>query len=309
MKVQPLEDKLRRRSHQGRRLQRAQRADRLFQPRDLFDPFQIVLRGHGIRDLHPPTGVKIVHHLLQRINTEILVEDLDNGTVEKFFHQLIFLFLFADIFHLYLPARRSQNRVEIADPRNHLSLPKTQRPFLRIADDTLVVIDGHPNTNARGLIDLVRLSGFKGHIPKDLLHELRHLNRLAALARRGSLLFHNQKLILDGARVVRPDLDVKTILQRSDNPPPTGIILGIGARYDDDIQRETDLIPFDLDVLLFHQIKKSHLHLLREIGKLVDGEDPAIGPGYQAIMNGLLVCQVSPLGHLDRVDLSDNVRD
>ena len=60
---------------------------------------------------------------------------------------------------------------------------------------------------------------------------------------------------------------------------PVGVILGVGGGHHENVQREADLEPSDLDVPLFHDVEQPDLDPLRQIGKLVDGEDPAVDPG------------------------------
>src|SRR3546814_2878688 len=43
--------------------------------------------------------------------------------------------------------------------------------------------------------------------------------------------------------------------------------------------------------------------------QLVDREDPSVGAGHEAVVQRELVGEVAALGHLDRVDLADEVGD
>jgi len=51
------------------------------------------------------------------------------------------------------------------------------------------------------------------------------------------------------------------------------------------------------------------LDALGQVGKLVDGEDAAVDPRDQAVVQGQLVGEIAPFGHLDRVDLADQIGD
>jgi hypothetical protein len=122
-------------------------------------------------------------------------------------------------------------------------------------------------------------------------------------------LLHDHDLVLDGLGIVRANLDVETIFERRDDAAARGVVLGIRARHEHDVDRQPNLVPFDLDVLLFHQVEESDLHFLGQIGQLVDGEDAAIGTRDQAVVDRLLVGEIASLGHFDRIDLSNQVRD
>ena len=58
----------------------------------------------------------------------------------------------------------------------------------------------------------------------------------------------------------------------------------------------TTTTKFDLDVLLLHQVEEADLHLLREVGQLVDGEDVAVGPRDDPVVDRLLVGEIAALG-------------
>ncbi len=64
----------------------------------------------------------------------------------------------------------------------------------------------------------------------------------------------------------------------------------------------------DLDVSFLQHVEQADLDALGEIRQLVDGEDAAVGPGHEPVVQRELVGEVAALGHLDRVDLADQVR-
>ena len=101
------------------------------------------------------------------------------------------------------------------------------------------------------------------------------------------------------------DLHVEAVFERGDDPAATGVVLGVGAGDNDDIKRQPDLEPFDLHVFLFHQIEQSDLDLFGQIRQFIDGKEAAVGAGNETVMDGLLVSQVAPLGHLDGINLTD----
>ena len=123
------------------------------------------------------------------------------------------------------------------------------------------------------------------------------------------LLLHDRDL---GGRllgIVRADLRSESVLERGDDPAARGVILRVGAGYDEEVQVEPNAIAADLDVALLHHVEQPHLDPFREIGQLVDDEDPAMGARQQPVVDRQLVGQVAALGDLDRVDLADEVRD
>src|SRR5258706_3007364 len=309
VQVQPLEDKLGRRGHERRRLERPEDADRLLEAGDLLDPFEIVLRRHGVGDFHAPAGIEVIDHFLQGVHREVLVEDLQDRAVDELLDEVVLLLVLADVLHLDLAAGRGQDRMHVAHARHDLDLLQAQRPLFRVPDQAFVIVDRHAHAHARGLVDLVRFARLERQVAENLLDELRHLDLVAPLAHGGGLLLHDRHLVLDVLRIVRADLDVEAVFQRRDDPAAAGIVLGGGARHDHHVERQGSLVAFHFDVLLFHHIEETHLDFFGEIGELVDGEDAAVGARDQAVMDRLLVGEVAPLGDLDGVDLADQIGD
>ena len=123
------------------------------------------------------------------------------------------------------------------------------------------------------------------------------------------LLPHDRQLDRAGRRVVGADLRRVAILQRRDDATPAGVVLGVGARDDEHVQRQSDVVSLDLDVALLHHVEQRHLDLLRQIGKLVDAEDPAVASRQHSEVHGVFVREMASLGHLDRIDVADQVGD
>ena len=112
-----------------------------------------------------------------------------------------------------------------------------------------------------------------------------------------------------GVRVVGADLGACAVLQRGDDAPAVGVVLGVGGGDQVDIERQAHLVAADLHVALFEDVEQADLDALGEVGQLVDAEDAAVGARDQAVVDGQLVGQVAALGDLDRVDLADQVGD
>ena len=116
-------------------------------------------------------------------------------------------------------------------------------------------------------------------------------------------------LVFDLFRIVGADLHVEAVLERRDDAAAAGVVFRVGAGDDDDVERQADLVAFDLDVFLFHQVEQTDLHLFGQVGQLVDGEDAAVGARHQAVVDGLFVGEIAALGDFDRIDLADEVGD
>ena len=108
---------------------------------------------------------------------------------------------------------------------------------------------------------------------------------------------------------MRADLAAEAVLERGDDPAAVGVVVRVGRGHQHDVEREADLVAADLDVALLEHVEEADLDALGQVGQLVDGEDAAVRPGHQAVVERELVGQVATLGHLDGVDLADQVGD
>ena len=105
------------------------------------------------------------------------------------------------------------------------------------------------------------------------------------------------------------DLAAEAVLQRRDDAAAVRVVLGVGRRNQQHVEGQADLVATDLDVALLEHVEQTDLDAFGEVGQLVDGEDAAVGPRDEAVVQRQLVGQVAALGDLDRVDLADQVGD
>ena len=120
---------------------------------------------------------------------------------------------------------------------------------------------------------------------------------------------HDLDLVLDRARVVRPDLGAEAILERRDDAAAAGVVLRVRAGHDEQVERQPQGVATHLDVALFEDVEQADLDAFGEVGQLVEAEDAAIGAGDEPVVDGRLVGEVAALGDLDRVHLADQVGD
>ena len=123
------------------------------------------------------------------------------------------------------------------------------------------------------------------------------------------LLLDDGDLCVGVAGVVGADLGAETVLERGDDAAPVGVVLGVGRGHQHHIEGQADLVAPDLHVALLKHVEQAHLDALGEVGEFVDGEDAPVGAGHQPVVQGELVGEVAALGHLDGVDLADQVGD
>ena len=133
-------------------------------------------------------------------------------------------------------------------------------------------------------------------------------SRTVAASKTACLLGHDRELGLEVLRVVGPDAGPETVLQRGDDPAPVRVVLRVRRGHEQDVERKAHLVAADLDVAFLEHVEQADLDALGEVGQLVYGEDAAVGPRHEPVVERELVGEVAAFGHLDRVDLADEIR-
>lgn len=123
------------------------------------------------------------------------------------------------------------------------------------------------------------------------------------------LLADQHQLVVEVERVVGADLGAEAVLQRRDDAAPVGVVLGVGAGHEQDVERQPQGVPADLHVAFLQHVEQRHLDPFGQVGQLVDAEDPAVGAGHEPVVDGLRVAERTALGDLDRVDVAHEVAD
>src|SRR5271169_2802379 len=111
-------------------------------------------------------------------------------------------------------------------------------------------------------------------------------------------------------RVVGADLRADAVLERSNDFSASGVVFGICAEDDGDVEWKPNRVAFNLHVAFLHDVEQADLNLSGEVGEFVDGEDAAIGAGEQAVVDGELAREfVAAAGGFDGIDVADQVGD
>ena len=160
--------------------------------------------------------------------------------------------------------------------------------------------------------DLGRSARQLRQLGDDLLHEAGNLDRdgSVVIGIEGDRLgVDDRHLGVALLRVVRPDLRAESVLQRRDDPPAAGVVLGVGAGDHEQVELQAHPVAAHLDVALLHHVEEADLDALGQVRQLVEAEDGPMRPRQQPVVDRELVGQVAALGHLDRVHLADEVGD
>ena len=125
-----------------------------------------------------------------------------------------------------------------------------------------------------------------GGLSNNLFHEPRHHDAIAISRQQGGVLgVHDINLHVDLLGIMRADLGPVAIFQRRDDAPTVGIVFRICTRHDANVKRESDPKATNLDIALLHDIEQPNLQFFRQVGKLVDTEDAAVGAWNQPVVD------------------------
>jgi hypothetical protein len=108
---------------------------------------------------------------------------------------------------------------------------------------------------------------------------------------------------------VRADLGAEAVLQGCDDPAAVGVVLRVGGRDHEHVQRQPQHVAADLDIALLHHVEHRHLDPFGQVRQFIDGDDAAVGARDQAVVDGFRVAQAPALGHAHRVHVADEVGD
>ena len=172
--------------------------------------------------------------------------------------------------------------------------------------------DREPGRDAGALVDLRRVADGAGEAarrPRAGAPGTTGAAKSASLHSTAASWRDQGELVVELERVVRADLGAEPVLERGDDPAAVGVVLGVRAGDEQQVERQPQLVAADLDVALLQHVEQRDLDALGQVGQLVDREDAAVGARHQPVVDGLGIAERAALGDLDRVDVADQVAD
>ncbi len=149
---------------------------------------------------------------------------------------------------------------------------------LGVGEDELHGGDGEALGDSAALVDFFVFAGVEGDLFDDLADVVGDFDLGVGAAGPG-LLRGDGDAFFDVLGVVGADLGADAVFERGDDLAAGGVVLGVGGEDDGYVEREADGVALNLHVALLHDVEERDLDLAGEVGKLVDGEDAAIGAG------------------------------
>ena len=240
---------------------------------------------------------------------EVSVERLRDGGADQLAAHVVGAFHLAFVFQFEFAGDGRQGRVDVADARNDDSFPMSKCAPLGVRDHVLGGGNREALAHARALINFFVFPSKEGDPLDHLLHVFGNL-QTGAMALDPGFLCGDGDAFFDRRGIVSADFRTDAVFQRRNDLAAGGVVLGIGAEDDGDIERQADGISLNLHVAFLHDVEQADLNLSRQIGQFVDGEDAAVGAGQQAVVHGELAGEfVSAARRFDRIDVADQVGD
>lgn len=263
--------------------------------------------GDHVADLDGNAGSEAVDDGLEFAEVEGPVEDGDDGALDELFDDLVFAAVF-DGFEFDFAGEGRDDVGEVADAGDDAVFAGDDGAPESVGEHGFVVGDGGADGDAGALVDVGAPAGEAAYFGDDLFHVLGHGD--IEVGGEGVVLrLHDVDFVLDAGGVVGADLGAVAVFEGGDDAAAVGVVLGVGAGDDVDVEGEADAVAPDLDVALFHDVEEADLDALGEVGEFVDAEDAAVGAGDEAVVDGEFVAEVATFGNFDWVDFADEVGD
>src|SRR5579884_170271 len=268
----------------------------------------VLHRGHIVAYLHAQPALETGHQLVELARVKVVPEDAEDGGVEQFLDDTLFLDI-ADGIKLDLAAGRSDDARKVAHARGDIAFAQAQRAAVGIAQHVLVVGDRDAHTDAGTLADIAAATRQLCKFGNDFLHELR-INHIQLIRWKGCAFgLHDLHFVFYRARIVRANLGADAVFERRDNAAAIGVVFRVGAGDHIDIQRQANLVAANLHIALFHDVQQAHLDALGKVGQFVDAEDATIRARNHAVVDGQFVGEVAAFGNAHGINLAHQVRD
>ena len=177
-----------------------------------------------------------------------------------------------------------------------------------VGDDQLHGGDGQALADAAALVDLLVFACGEGDLLDDCADVVRESRCDAAARSRPGFLRGDGDAFFERLGIVGANLGADAVLERRDDLAARGVVLGVGAEDEGDVEREADGVALNLHVAFLHDVEERDLDFAGEVGQLVDGEDAAVGAGQQAVVHGEFAGEILAAARgLDGVEVADEV--
>src|ERR1035438_6287323 len=241
---------------------------------------------------------------------EVLVVNLADGGADEFAGDGIAAFEFALVFQFELAGDGGKGGVNVGDARHGGIVLALQGASLGVGYHVFEHGDGEALADAGALVDALIFARQEGQLFHHAADVIGHADFDGRRPIEPGFLLRDGDALLQHGGIVGADLAADAVLERGDDLAARRVVFGIGGKDEQQVERQADGVAFNLHVAFLHDVEEPHLDFAGEIGKLVDGENAAVGRRRQAVVDGELVGDVlAAAGGLDGVDIADHVGD
>src|SRR6266478_990524 len=238
----------------------------------------------------------------------MLAEDAADGSANQLAGDGVGAFELAFVFQFELAGDGRKSGVNIGDARDRIFFADTGGALLGIANDAFQRGDWEALAYSRTAVDALVFAGLEGDFLDDFSQVAGDVDFASGIPSDPCFLLSDGHAFFEGRWIMGANFRADAVFQGRNNFSAGGVVFRVRGKDEKHVERETQRVAFNLDVAFLHDVEEADLNFSGEVGKLVDGEDAAIGAGQQAVVNGEFVGEVAATaGGANGIDVADNV--
>src|SRR5712664_3867055 len=238
----------------------------------------------------------------------MLAENAADGGANEFTSNGVRALELAFVLELQFSSDGREGGVDVGDAGDHGFFAVASGALLGAADEAFQSRDRQTLADTRAAVDALVLASLKRDFFDDLAEIVRHFDFLAGIAPHPSLLRRDGHSFLDARGIMGANFRADAVFQRRDDFSARRVIFRIRGKNEQDVERKSQRIAFNLNVPFLHDVEKADLNFSGEVGEFIDGENAAIGAREKPVVNGEFVGEVpaSPR-RADGIHITNNV--
>src|SRR5271156_6422017 len=266
--------------------------------------------GSVCRNFQLAAQFEPLNHRLHIRTGEILGVGFSDGGTNQLARNIFRAAQLAFIFQLEFSGHGWYGSVHISHTRNDSRIATAHGALFGAAEHIFQRADGQALADARTAVHALILARLKRDFFNDFANILRHFHPFLLVAFGPGFLRSDGHSFGDRRGIVSANFRADAVLQRRDNFSARCVIFRVGGEDQQHVKHHAHRVALYLDVAFLHDVEQAHLNFPRQVRKLVDAEDAAIGTRQQAVMNRQLVGKIASAARgFDGVHVADYVRD
>src|SRR5271156_1062462 len=262
------------------------------------------------RNFQLATQFEPLNHRLHIRAGKILRVSLADRCADQLTRDIFRAAQLAFIFQLEFSGHGWYGSVHIGNTRNDSRIAAAHSALFGAAEHIFQRADGQALADARTAVHALILARLKRHFLDDFTNVVWHFHAFLLVAFGPGFLRRDGHAFGDRRGIMSANFRADAVLQRRDNFSARCVIFRVGGEDQQHVKHHAHRVALYLDVAFLHDVEQAHLNFPRQVRKLVDAEDAAIGTRQQAVMNRQLVGKIASAARgFDGVHVADYVRD